>query len=70
MSGGLGNNYIFTDFFTFTPIDGCIIACSYKDTIGALLPQITIPDIVVTNFADPWQITASNTNIPGYLVQL
>ena len=63
MSGGLGKNYIYTDFFTFTPIAGCILSCSYGDTCGN---PLTGTDVVVTSPIDPWVINASITSIIGY----
>lgn len=32
--GGSGVTYSYTDFFTFTPIAGCIVDCTYGDTCG------------------------------------
>ena len=64
-SGGTGVTYPFTTFFTFTPISGCILNCNYGDICG---PATTLSgtDVLVTNAAYPWEITASNTIIAGY----
>ena len=63
VSGGTGIPYTFTSFFTFTPIAGCTLTCSYGDTCGG---AFTGTNVLVTNAANPWQITAKNNIIPGY----
>ena len=64
-SAGTGLVYSYLNFFKFTPISGCTLSCAYGDTCGGAFTGTT-SDVQVTLLTTPWEITASNTNIPGY----
>ena len=65
MSAGSGVSFSYTDFFTLTPIAGCILDCEYGDTCGNAFSD-DASQVTVSSAINPWTITASNSNIPGY----
>ena len=56
--GGTGVIFSYTNFFTFTPIAGCIVDCSYGDTCGI---PFSGTDVQITQTIMPFEITASNS---------
>ena len=65
-SQGQGLNFIFKDFYHYSPIVDCTVNCTYQDLCTEEGFTGSSSDVYVTSYGEPWQITASTTNIYGY----